>query len=284
MFKVLTLVGLVVVALIAACVGYAGYQWDAGTARLRARLEQGRSPITPAVYDPGELDGLPPPVQTYLRTVLTPGQPMITGAHLHQTGTFNMSDASPRWIPFTADQRVVTRRPGFDWEARMTMMPGVAVRVHDAYVDGRGVLHAALLAILPLVSQRDTPEVAAGELMRFLAEAAWYPTVLLPSQGVRWEALDEHSARATLVDGKVSTSLVFQFGDDGLIQSVRSMSRPRMVGGRSIPTPWLARWSDWQRLNGVRVPMRGEVEWLVPGGPLPYWRGRVTGITYDVMR
>jgi len=134
------------------------------------------------------------------------------------------------------------------------------------------------------VSQRDTPEVAAGELMRFLGEAAWYPTALLPSQGVRWQPVDDHSPLATLVDGSVSVSLVFQFGSDGLIETVRSERRIRVVDARSVPTPWLGRWSDWQKLNGVRVPTRGEVAWLPPGGPLPYWRGELTGIRYEVMR
>ena len=41
--------------------------------------------------------------------------------------------------------------------------------------------------------------MAEGELMRFLAEAAWYPTALLPSQGVRWQGADERSAFATLI-------------------------------------------------------------------------------------
>jgi hypothetical protein len=284
MFKVLALVGLVVIALIAAAVLYAGHRWDAGTLRLRARLDHARSPITPTTYDPQELDGLPPPVQAYFRAVLEAGQPMITVVRLRHAGTFNMSDAAPRWVPFTSDQIVVTRRPGFDWDARMAMMPGCIVRVHDAYVDGQGVLHAALLGILPLVSQRNTPEVAAGELMRFLAEAPWYPTALLPSQGVRWQAVDAHSARATLTDGATTVSLVFQFGDDGLIRAVFAEQRARTVAGRIVPTPWLGRWSDWQRLNGVGVPTRGEVAWLVPGGPLPYWRGGVTGITYELMR
>lgn len=284
MFKVLAIVGLAVVALIAVAVLYAGTRWDAGTARLRARLDFGRSPITPTTYDPEELDSLPPPVQAYFRAVLAPGQPMITAVHLRATGTFNMSESSQHWVPFTSDQRVVTRRPGFDWDARMTMLPGLVVRVHDAYVDGQGLLHAALLAILPLVSQRNTPEAAVGELMRFLAEAAWYPTALLPSQGVRWEAVDGHSARATLSDGATTVSLVFQFGDDGLIRTVRAEQRARTVAGRNVPTPWLGRWSDWQKLNGVRVPTQGEVSWLLPGGPLPYWRGRVTGMAYELMR
>jgi hypothetical protein len=284
MFKVLALVALVVVALIAAMVLYAGSRWDEGTARLRAQLDAGRSRVRPATYDPAELDSLPPPVQAYLRAVLAPGHPIIAGVHLRHTGTFNLSESSQRWVPFTSDQRVVTRRPGFDWDARIVVIPGLVVRVHDAYVQGEGILHAALLAMFPLVSQHGTPELAQGELMRFLAEAPWYPTALLPSQGVRWEPMDDHSARATLTDRKVSASLVFRFGADGLIESVLAEKRARLVAGRSIPTPWLGRWSEWQRLNGVRVPTRGEVAWLLPTGPRPYWRGGLTGIRYDVTR
>lgn len=41
-------------------------------------------------------------------------------------------------------------------------------------------------------------DLAEGEFMRFFAEAAWYPTALLPSQGVRWQAVDAHTASARL--------------------------------------------------------------------------------------
>jgi hypothetical protein len=42
---------------------------------------------------------------------------------------------------------VITRRPGFDWDARVAIMPGVPVRVHDAYIAGRGTLHAAVFGL-----------------------------------------------------------------------------------------------------------------------------------------
>jgi hypothetical protein len=71
------------------------------------------------------------------------------------------------------------------------LLPGLPVRVHDAYVAGEGRLHATLLALITLADLRGTREMAEGELMRFLAEAPWYPTALLPSQGVRWEAAGE---------------------------------------------------------------------------------------------
>jgi hypothetical protein len=59
---------------------------------------------------------------------------------------------------------------------------GLPVRVHDAYVTGEGILHASLLGLFSLVDMRGGGNLAEGELMRFFAEAAWYPTALLPTQ------------------------------------------------------------------------------------------------------
>ena len=97
---------------------------------------------------------------------------MVSAVSVEHTGTFNMSETGEQWKPFTSTQRVITQRPGFDWEGRIEMMPGLTVRVHDAYIAGEGILHATLFGLVSLVDIRGTPEVAQGELMRFFAEAA----------------------------------------------------------------------------------------------------------------
>ena len=63
-------------------------------------------------------------------------------------------------------------------------------------------------------------------------------------------------------------------------QPVRAEARERTVGGKLIATPWEGRWSDYQRRDGMMVPMSGEVAWILPGGPKPYWRGRITALSY----
>ncbi len=165
--------------------------------------------MQPATFEERELQGLPAPVARYFRIALTLGQPLIEAASIEHSGTFNMDEQGNQRKPFTSTQRVITRRPGFDWDGHIALMPGVPVRVHDAYVAGEGILHAALFGLIPLVNLRSTGDVAEGELMRFLAEAVWYPTALLPSQGVRWEPVDERSARATLIDGAITVTLLF---------------------------------------------------------------------------
>jgi hypothetical protein len=132
-----------------------------------------------------------------------------------------MSETEDKWSPFTATQLVITQRPGFDWDARIQMAPGLNAFVHDTYLLGEGSLHASLLGLFTVAKMHGAPENNQGELLRFFAEATWYPTALLPSQGVRWEAIDDTSARATLTDGATTVSLVFQFNAEGAIATMR---------------------------------------------------------------
>jgi hypothetical protein len=271
----------VVLALAWAVLGAFGTtRWAEATRALAAQLEAAR--LAPAVdrYDPKELDGLPAPVQRYFRAVLRDGQPVVTAASVLHAGRFNMAPQGEAWKPFTSTQQVVTRRPGFVWDGKVDMLPGLPVRVHDAYVAGTGILRPAILGLFTLVDMRGGGEIARGELLRFFAEAAWYPTALLPSQGVRWEPLDAHSARATLSDGAVVVTLSFVFTDEGLIDSVRADARGYAKGKEIVPMPWEGRWSNWQLRDGMRVPMTGEVAWLLPQGRQPYWRGTITSLRY----
>ena len=255
--------------------------WATETRRIRARLEASRSGTERPHFDPVELEGLPPPVQRFFRTALVPGQPIISGVTMSHEGTFNTSPTGESWRRFSSSQRVVTRRPGFDWDARIAMLPGVTVRVHDAYVNGEGMLHAALFGMFDVEKAHDTTGLALGELMRFLAEAAWYPTALLPREGVRWLAVDDTSARARLTDGNLSVMLLFRFHPSGAIASVRADARGRAQNGVTIPTPWEGTWSREERRDGMLIPIAGEVAWLLPEGRLPYWRGRLTGIRFE---
>lgn len=279
--KVIVFAIIVLVFVITVAILYGTNRWQSNTRELHAKMEAARLPITPESYYMHDWDGLPAPVQRYFRTVLKEGQPLIAAVSLEHTGTFNMSETEEQWKPFKSTQRVFTHPPGFIWDARICMLPLLNVFIHDAYIAGEGVLTAKLFGFLTVMEQPGTPELAQGELMRYLAESPWYPTALLPGYGVIWEAVDDTQARATLSDGSTAVSLVFQFDARGLISSVRSDERYREVDGVLVATPWQGRFWEYELRDDMLIPLEGSVEWLLPEEPKPYWRGHIYHIEYE---
>ncbi|HJX27396.1 MAG TPA: DUF6544 family protein [Thermoanaerobaculia bacterium] len=45
-------------------------------------------------------------------------------------------------------------------------------------------------------------------------------------------------------------------------------------------TPWTCSFRDYRKLDGMMIPMEGEVGWILPEGELSYWRGRIVSAEY----
>ena len=60
--------------------------------------------------------------------------------------------------------------------------------------------------------------------------------------------------------------------DDRLAGSAQAKARLEAWQGRF--------WSHAIR-DGMRVPLDGEVAWMLPEGARPYWRGHITTVTYE---
>jgi len=277
----------VVIALVALAVIYGGlvtfgaWRWSVATSALITRLDAGDTPGHADRYDAREIADLPAPVRRYFELALTEGQPIIRAADAAMTGTFNMSLDAPQWKPFTSQQRVVTHRPGFVWNARIMLFAGFPVRVHDAYVAGTGILTPSILGLFSMGNVSGTGQPARGELMRWFAECAWYPTALLPSQGIEWVAVDATSAQATMTDGPIRLTMLFRFGDDGLISSIHADARGALVAGQIVMMPWEGRFSDYRRQDGMLIPFYAEVAWITPQGERPYFRGTIDRLAYE---
>jgi hypothetical protein len=268
-------------ALYGAASAIGAWRWQNATGALVAELNAGRIARSITRYDEAELAALPAPVQRYFRAVLTPGQPIVTAVTLTQSGIFNLGKTADQWKPFTAKQDFTTARPGFVWNANIAMFPGFPVRVVDAFTGGEGLLRPTLLGLFDMGTIEGKGEIARGELLRYFAESVWFPTTLLPSQGVVWQTVDDTSANATISDGPIAVTMLFRFGDDGLISSIYVAGRATTVGKETVLMPWECRMSNYQTRNGMRVPLTGEVLYITPQGEKPYFKGTIDTVDYE---
>lgn len=272
----------VIAALLAATLTYSHAQrrWHARTAQWQQQLLAVASAAAPAA---SELAALPPPVERWLRGVLRPGERPPRKLQVRWRGEFNLGEPGrDRWVPFTATQVFVPGAPGSVWDARMRAAPGVTVNVRDAYLDGRAAMQGKALALFTVADREGGGDLATAALQRYLGELLWLPAALLPSPALRWEPIDARRARATLADGGVQAALEFHFGADGMVERVWTAQR-RFDDGRRAPSvhPWQARVLAWGEVDGARVPTEAVVEWLLPGGPYAYWRGRPVAIVRE---
>ena len=184
------------------------------------------------------------------------------------------------WRPFTAIQHITAVPAGFVWDARIAFAPLVEARVVDAYVEGEGALRAKLMGTFTVADAQPGPVLDESELMRFLAEGPWLPTVLVPRPGLEWSEVDETSARVTLENGDDVATLTFTFDEAGDAVRVEG-ERPRGLGGDDVQTGlWVGRFWGYQEVEGVRIPMAGEVAWVTDGELEPYWRGSIERVEF----
>lgn len=261
-------------------------------ARARARLRSEHASLLGKLVDipAGQPSGtfcmssiadLPEPVVRYFRYALREGQPFIRVARYKQKGRLFADVRIKRWLAFEAIQVITPRSPGFIWNARVDVAPWFHVRVCDSYLAGEGAGQVSLLSAHTVADRRGGPEMNSASLHRYLAEAVWYPTALLPEAGVQWLAIEKNRALATLTDSGITVSLEFHFNDAGEVTRISTPGRWRSVKGGFALTPWEGHFREYQERAGIRIPMEGEVGWFASGELHLVWKGRIGDISYE---
>ncbi len=230
--------------------------------------------------DFSRLKGLPRPVQQYFRMALKDGQQYIHMAKIEQEGELTTAPEAEKFLPFTATQHVNAIDPGFAWNAKIYMAPILHIRVVDSYLDGKAGGKVILQSAFTVDSQKGTDRLNSGALYRYLAEGAWYPTALLPENGVTWTAIDENRALATLSDSGITVSVECSFNDAGELVKIYTTERYGHFDGEYRQYPWEGHFSNYVEKDGMMIPSRGQVGWHLPEGFWLFWKGQIQEVTY----
>ena len=250
--------------------------------KLEDRLLQSRKNLRFNKVDFATFALLPEPVARYFRYALTDGQPIVIVMRMQQNGVLRTNTITDKWITFAASQLVVPSAPGFIWNAKMTMPFKTHVGVLDSYIAGVGSGRVNFLSAIEMATATGAKELNSGALIRYLAEAVWYPTALLPESGMTWTAIDDNAALATLVDGDTTVSLEFRFNAIGEVASIYSPDRFRSLDGGYTKMPWEGYFRNYTTQSGIKVPTYGEVGWYELGVLQLVWKGNITKIQFEL--
>ena len=225
-----------------------------------------------------EQHDLPLPVSRYIRKAIHRSEPIRT-VWLRQGGRFRTSlDGS--WLPIRGTQFFRTSPPAFIWWGRVRIAPGLWVDARDRAVDGVGNMLVRAESTVTIANSSG-PQLDQGALLRLLGEMTWMPTAFFDRRYVRWSAIDDHRASATLsINGREVTG-VFEFDADDLPTTFTAERYRDVGGGRSVVTPFIGRSSDYRLVSGVLVPFRVVGAWIIENEAIEYADFVVEELAFD---
>jgi hypothetical protein len=242
---------------------------------LEMREVAGRGEPVPSTQ---ERHDLPPPVARYIGKAINRSEPIRT-VWLRQGGRFRTAlDGS--WLPIRGTQFFTISPPAFIWWGRVRVAPGLWVDARDRAVDGVGNMLVRVESTVTIANSSG-PQLDQGALLRLLGEMTWMPTAFLDRRYVRWSAVDDHRASATLsINGRDVTG-VFDFDPDDLPTTFTAKRYRDVGGGQSVLTPFIGRSSDYRLVSGVLVPFRVVAAWVIEDQPIEYADFVVEELAFD---
>ena len=225
---------------------------------------------------------LPEPMQRYFDYAVTEDARLMRGVRMRMAGVFRR----PRllgWDPALAEQYVSL--PDLDYVFTETLRPTPLLwaKAMDSYIDGRMYMEARLVSAIGAVHVQDVELLDRLSLVRFFLEAPLFPPALLPGPHLRWEPVDQDTARAVILleDEEVGSYLVSvdQVGRITRFEAPGSFHHLDVHG----PGEYALR-SDYALVDGYRVPLSFTIGRILDGEHRAFWSGRVVDLEYDVFQ
>ncbi len=226
-----------------------------------------------------KIDSLPAPVQKYFRFALSEGITEPNFVRLKQSGKFK-TNINADFKDITAEQYAITNQPGFIWSGDIHLASILWIKGIDTYFNGRGDLLIKFMSGVTITKETGK-EIAQAQIVRWLLEGLWYPNSLLPSENLKWKAIDSTSAILHFTENDVEVEAVFHFKDDGSVSKVTSQRYMTTTAGPAL-TSFTGYFSDYRELNGIKIPFHSEVEWNLDHQDFKYGIFNIDKIEYDV--
>lgn len=226
--------------------------------RLRWENLASHQPSTPAVFDSSMVAGLPDPAQRFFRFAIRPGTPLYTVAEISMEGEFSLGDKSkPDYMPMTAEQ-ILAAPYGFVWKVRAGNT--VWVSGSDGAVNGSSWSRFWLWGIAPVARAGNNEDHARAAFGRYVAESVfWTPAALLPGDNVRWEAIDDATARVIMRHRGLEQAVDLSIGANGEPVKVVFQRWSDANPERAFQLqPFGGYLSDYRDFGGFRLPARIE--------------------------
>jgi len=258
---------IVIAAVIAVLVLFVGLGWLG--LQIRPRPFAPFPQVTPPLDTVPLPDGLPTPVSRFYKAITGERTPVIDSAVITGRGKLRFAGINfPARLRFTHDAG-----QGYRHYIEATLFGYPVFKVNEWYVEGESRLE------LPVGVVENEPKVNQAANMGLWGESMWLPSVFVTDPRVRWEGIDETTARLVVPFGGGEDTFTVEFDPQtGLIRSMESLRYKQATD--EAKTRSLFEVSEWDTMAGAMIPSLASVTWEDEG--TPWLTFEVDEIVYNV--
>ena len=267
------------IILLATIIGYSSFNFkDKIKGERIALFENSQLKSQETVTEKALID-LPPIVQKWLINSGIIDKQLVSNVYLVQELQLKLKPEQTSWNNGTAEQYFTNQPPAFNWNINTKMNPILSVVGRDKFEDGKGEMIIKLLSLIPVANAKNGEKVNQATLQRYLAEIVWFPSASL-SQYIKWESIDDYSARATMEYKGTKGSGEFHFDKNGKFEKFVTMRY--QDSNDTEPTEWTVTATKTAEKNGIKIPVECEASWELESGKWTWLKLKITDIQYNV--
>lgn len=266
------------ILLVASIIGYSQYSFQQKIEQEKIALLTNTAQENIENLTHQDIADLPEVVQKWLTKSGAIGKPKVSTIHLSQALKLKLKPEQKEWNLGTAEQYFTTSPPAFHWNIKTEMNPLLSVVGRDKFVNGKGEMLIQLLSLIPVAKAEDNVKVNEASLQRYLAEIVWFPSADL-NQYIEWEAIDDHSAKATLTYNGTKGTGTFYFDENGLFEKFVCLRYKDQKD--EIPTQWTVTATKTEERNGIKIPIECEASWQLNDQEWTWLKLKITDIDYN---
>ena len=242
------------------------------------RLQQTNA-LQGVVIPPKAGTHLPEPVQRFLRFSGVPDSPVPRQMKVKMRGRIRSSPDGP-WMKLRSEQVNRFHRPfrAFIMTAWRMGIPATGLHL---YKDATATMEIRLAGLLKIVDARG-PKMNRSETVTVLNDMLFLAPATLVHPGIRWEPVDDSSARVFFTNGGITVGAIVSFDPDGRLVNFVSNDRYESADGKTYNLyPWSTPVKRYGNFAGLNLPAEIDVVYTRPEGDFCYGTFELTAVRYE---